>query len=303
MDSVYQSARAFIYRNARPIDLARWQYHFEGGSAQAVLQALSAYQNGDGGFGHALEADCWNPASSPIQAWEATEILHAMGHPAEAQEIVEGLVRYLESGADGDEDGWYNSVSGNRDHPHAPWWEPQDQPAASDNPTACLAGFLLLHAHKGNPGHHKAQGMAKAAGERLLAAQGLGDMHLIACYIRLVEYVQLADETELFSLQAAQEKLQKLVKESIGDDAAAWEGYVCRPSHYALTRESPYYEANRQMAELEAQWMKGRQLPDGSWNIPWGWDDYPEQWALSKNWWKSNVILKNLLFMRGLGQL
>ncbi|MDR1247233.1 MAG: hypothetical protein LBK57_09430 [Clostridiales Family XIII bacterium] len=47
MDRTYQKARAFIYRNARPLDVARWQYHFEGGGKDAVLTALAAYQNED----------------------------------------------------------------------------------------------------------------------------------------------------------------------------------------------------------------------------------------------------------------
>lgn len=63
----YKKARNFIYKNARPIDIARWQYLFENGNRDNVLKALSSYQNKDGGFGHALEPDCWNPNSSPIQ--------------------------------------------------------------------------------------------------------------------------------------------------------------------------------------------------------------------------------------------
>lgn len=73
-----EKAKTFIYRNARPLDLTRWQYHFENGSKQAVLNALSYYQNEDGGFGHALEADSWNPNSSLIQTWTATEILRKL---------------------------------------------------------------------------------------------------------------------------------------------------------------------------------------------------------------------------------
>ena len=43
----FEKARRFIYRNARPVDLARWQYHFENGSKEAVMNALWAYQNPD----------------------------------------------------------------------------------------------------------------------------------------------------------------------------------------------------------------------------------------------------------------
>ena len=33
-------ARNFVYRNARPLELARWKYLFEGGSREEVLTAL-----------------------------------------------------------------------------------------------------------------------------------------------------------------------------------------------------------------------------------------------------------------------
>jgi len=44
----------FIYRNARPQDLARFQYHFENSSKETVPATLAAYQNENGGFGHAI---------------------------------------------------------------------------------------------------------------------------------------------------------------------------------------------------------------------------------------------------------
>ena len=66
MKTTFKKAREFIYRNARPLDLTRFQYHFENGSKEAVMSALAYYQNEDGGFGYALEPDCWNPNSTPI---------------------------------------------------------------------------------------------------------------------------------------------------------------------------------------------------------------------------------------------
>jgi hypothetical protein len=48
--NTFEKARTFIYRNARPLDFARWQYQFENGSKEAVLNALSFYQNEDGGL-------------------------------------------------------------------------------------------------------------------------------------------------------------------------------------------------------------------------------------------------------------
>ncbi|MNR68891.1 hypothetical protein D3C85_1937540 [compost metagenome] len=44
----YKGIRSWVYRNARPLDLARWKYHFENGDPGDVLEALAAYQNEDG---------------------------------------------------------------------------------------------------------------------------------------------------------------------------------------------------------------------------------------------------------------
>ena len=46
-DNAYHRARRFVYKNARPLELAKWQYHFENGSREAVLETLACYQNTD----------------------------------------------------------------------------------------------------------------------------------------------------------------------------------------------------------------------------------------------------------------
>ena len=84
-----EKAREFIYRNARPLDLARWNYLFENGNKENVLRILASYQNEDGGFGHGLEPDCWNPNSSPVQTWVATEIIKEVAFKAIGIQILQ----------------------------------------------------------------------------------------------------------------------------------------------------------------------------------------------------------------------
>ena len=50
----FEKAKDFIYKNARPLDFARWKLLFDNGSKEDVLSALAAYQNADCGFGHAV---------------------------------------------------------------------------------------------------------------------------------------------------------------------------------------------------------------------------------------------------------
>ncbi len=120
------------------MDLARWQYHFENGSKEAVVNALSYYQNEDGGFGHALGPDAWNPNSSPIQTWYATEILREINFTDNSHPVIKGILDYLASGKDFNGRYWYNIIESNDDYPHAPWWDMVTGSTAHDdyNPTA-----------------------------------------------------------------------------------------------------------------------------------------------------------------------
>lgn len=106
----FEKARQFIYQNARPLELARWQVHFENGSREAVLQALQVYQNEDGGFGHGLEPDNWNPNSTPIATWAACSILREINCLDAKNPIIQGILRYLSSGKDFSEEKWWNQV-------------------------------------------------------------------------------------------------------------------------------------------------------------------------------------------------
>ena len=42
---------------------------------------------------------------------------------------------------------------------------------------------------------------------------------------------------------------------------------------------------------------------DGSWPVTWNWDAYPEAWAVSKNWRKADIIIKDLLYLRSFGKI
>lgn len=93
----FQEIRFWMYRNARPIDLAIWQYHFDKGSKEAILSALSAYQNSDNGFGRALDADNWNPNSSPYTTGIAITILDEIKISDTQHPLVKGILAYLDN--------------------------------------------------------------------------------------------------------------------------------------------------------------------------------------------------------------
>ncbi|SEO91501.1 Prenyltransferase and squalene oxidase repeat-containing protein [Amphibacillus marinus] len=301
---IYSKARQFIMRNARPLDLARWHYHFENGSREVVLHALSSYQNEDGGFGNGLEPDYWNPNSTPIQTWAATEILYELAINDRQHPIIEKVLAYLASEEDFNGKYWKNTVNSNNDYPHAPWWHDTASNTLSYNPTACLAGFIIRYAQKNSNQYQHGCKLAGEALTYLCENSPLNDMHLLSCYIRLVEYIEGANATHLFNLTEAKQQLLLGLKATLTQNHAEWaDTYACRPSQFLNSRDSTFYEANKALVEYECDFILKTQLPDGSWKIPWSWADYPQEWAISQNWWKAHAIIENLVFLRNFEHL
>ena len=75
----FDAAVAFIAANARVLDWRRFQRLFQDGPAAPVRDAVAAYRNDDGGFGHALEPDCRAPGSQPAAAAMALRIMDEAG--------------------------------------------------------------------------------------------------------------------------------------------------------------------------------------------------------------------------------
>ena len=117
--SAYKEVRTWIYRNARPLELALWQFCFEGGTREHVMEMLGFYQNEDGGFGNAVEPDCWNTESSPYAVLVVTGMLRRIGFTDSNHPVLRGMLQYLDSGAHVSEDGWNFSIPSNDAYPSA----------------------------------------------------------------------------------------------------------------------------------------------------------------------------------------
>lgn len=146
----FEKAKTFMYRNARPLDLARFQYHFENGSKEAVMNALSYYQNEDGGFAHAVEADCWNPNSIPLHSNTAGNMIREIDFEDAKHPVIQGLLKWYAGGAFFNGKCWAITAESNNDYPHAPWWHTESVSSCHTdyNGTASIAGFIVRYAEK-----------------------------------------------------------------------------------------------------------------------------------------------------------
>lgn len=304
MRDSYQRGRRFVTQHARPIDYARWRFHFEGASSDTVLDILSQYQNSDGGFGHALEADFWNPLSSPMQTWAATEIIQSLNRRDGDHPIIQGILTYLEQTADFDGQIWSRTIATNNAYPHAEWWAYQDQPQAAKtyNPTAALAGFALQFANVGSLLHQRAGRIAAEAFNALLGSSSV-EVHELSCFLRLFHCVVSAHADLGVDMTAVEQALGTHINASITRDTRTWSSdYVCRPSRFIRSRSDRWFSGNEDIVRYECRFLRQTQLDDGSWPVNWTWSSFPNEWPIAREWWKSTIIIENLQFLSNMDE-
>jgi hypothetical protein len=130
------AAERFVLANARLLDRHRVAVLLHGAPIAPVLDALRAYRNPDGGFGHALEPDIRDPASQPASTLHALEVLAGVG--ALDDPMVADAAAWVATIAHPDGSLPFVLPTAAA-HPRAPWMQPSDEPSFL---TFAIAGAL-----------------------------------------------------------------------------------------------------------------------------------------------------------------
>ena len=135
----FSAAAAFVAASGRVLDRRRFQRLFEDGPAAPVRDAVAAYRNDDGGFGHALEPDCRAPGSQPAAVAMALHIMDETD--AWDDDLVRGACDWLAAVAPAEGGAAFveATLAG---WAHAPWWVPEEGHPASLVATGMIAGTL-----------------------------------------------------------------------------------------------------------------------------------------------------------------
>ncbi|MEO3946582.1 hypothetical protein [Gorillibacterium sp. CAU 1737] len=289
---VWRAGKDFLYRSGRLLDRRRYEFHFEGGSKDSVLAALTAYQNEDGGFGSALEPDLRGPDSQPIPTEEALLILDELGgrEPAVLSQIAGFVERSIRPS--GGLPSAFFSVNG---YPHAPWWETKDDTQGALNPTGRLIGLLLKHgAFDGKPWPDWLTQTMDFLWEKT-ASLGKADYH---DWIQVLTFLEHAPDRERAAQELQRLKPLLLASGAIEFDPYA-EGYVhpvlnWAPSPSSLCRS--FFTKEQIDQHLDA--LVKTQQEDGGWNI-----SFPAQSPAAEAEWRSYLTIKQLLILRAYGRL
>ena len=300
----FASARAYLLNEARPLDHALFRYHFEDGTAVAVWQELAAFQNGDGGFGHALEPDVRTPSSSALATGIALRTLAESGAPAE-HPMAQDAVSYLKKTLDRQTLTWRVVPADANDYPHAPWWHDEDGSLSATFdayqviPRAELVAYL--HAFSDLVPEPWLEDVTKAA---VLAVDGLplggggGDDLVYA--LRLAGAEHLSSKNR----QLLRRRLREVAPAAVTRDPARWASYSIPPLKLAPSPDSLVADLFPEVIQENLDYVIDTQTAEGYWEPTWDWGGfYPETWPTARDEWRGELTLHNLLSLHAYGRL
>ncbi len=258
MTHVLASAQTFLWNNARLLERHLFAFLFQGGDPEPVHRALLAYQNQDGGFGNALEPDKRTATSQPIDQEMALRVMDDSRFDAQ---VALQICDFLET-ITTDEGGVPFVLPTVRDAPRAEWWNTElDEPPASINPTASIAG--LLHKHRvHHPWLDRATDYCWKHVEHLQTISG----HDFLCIQLFLEHVSDRERAE----RAFERVSSQLIEGGhIAYDPSA-SGYVFMPLTYASTPQGISRRLfDGETIERHLAALAGKQQADGGWPIAW----------------------------------
>ncbi len=295
----YARARSWLFTYGRKIDQARWLFHFEHGSADAVTEALATYHNADGGFGRALEPDVRRDESSVLATTVALQILREVGAD-DSHPLTQSAIGYLIEQLDRDTLAWMNVPANVDDAPHAPWWDSPEKPTTF---TANPGGEIVDHFH-----HYTslvpAELLAQLTDAAIAFVRPNADdlsMHDLFCCHGLSQISVLPSQMrdELFNL--ARKQFKRLVE----TNPAKWTTYCMRPLQAADSPDSPYMADFEEAVNVNLDYLIDTQQADGCWPPNWTWGDtqHPEAWEQSKRDWQGAIIVGHLRMLYAFDRL
>ncbi len=297
--SQFNKAQEFVLTQGRPLEQALWRFYFEEEPAAGVWQALTKFQNDDGGFGHALEPDLRAPASSALATQTALHILHSVHTPVD-HPLVQGAFRFLIDTFDPQTNVWRFIPPSAGDFPHAPWW---DQTRLSEtfggfliNPRANILGYLLW------ADLPQAEPIVRAiyldVMTRFYETDKAIDNNTVFCYLNLIDHLPTEEKAK------ATDHLLQLAHLSLQTDPNEWHTYCLKPLDLVSGPEGPFYSTFEVLIHAHLDFEIGRQTSRGSWEPTWSWyGNFPETWPEAQKDWEGEITVNMMRKLQRFGRI
>ena len=264
----FKKMQEWVRANARPLELAKWDFLFNNGKKEKIVEEMLKYQNPDGGFGNALEPDLLLPGSSAIASGEAIFTAYKYGVDCSEKWFAK-LLDYFVSTMQNTPSFWEFAPKEVENYPRPPWWGYGPDEKFAPNPCAIVASAMIVYGTE----KHKAIGLkiAQKCFDFLLSEKHCGD-HDSYCLIALVEKLKSVNSPlitdEIIS------SMKRRISENVCYDESQWSGYYPHPHQFADSPSSEWYDCVKDGIDKNLNYLLNNINEDGVWqpNFSWGVD-------------------------------
>lgn len=293
----FEKMNDWMQRNSRPFDRAKWNYLFNYGSKNTIVEEMLKYQNVDGGMGSGFEADVLCPLSAAIPTAEA--IFQAYDYGLDCtSDWFKNILLYFENSVQNTPKYWEDIPKEALDYPHAPWWNYEPNTVFNPNPCACVASAFLRYGTKSQK--ELGEKIAKDSFNLLIGNEFCGD-HDTLCIQALVEQLYYIN-SPLINEEIIK-SLRRRIVENTCFDSSKWNSYYFNPLDFVSSPKSIWYQDIKSGVEETIDFWLDNINEQGVWtpNFSWGIDsDISSQ--VTENW-KGYITVKRAKILLNFGRI
>lgn len=287
----------WMQKHARPYDRAKWNFLFNGGSKEAIVEEMLKYQNPDGGFGNGFEADVLLPLSAAIPTAEAIFQAYDYGLDCSA-EWFQSVLAYFENSVQDIPKYWEDCPKEAMEYPHAPWWNYEPCTVFNPNPCAVVASAMIRY---GTTKQRELGFKIVSDCFALLKSNGFcGDHDSLNILVLIEQLMTMESPLVTEEIIAA---MKRRIAENTCFDSSKWNEYYFQPLEFVSSPESMWYDDVKSGIEDNINFWLDNINEQGVWNpnFSWGIDsDVARQ--VTENW-KGYITVKRAKILKQFGRI
>lgn len=292
----------FILENGRLLEKELYRHFFISNNSHNVLQALSKYQNEDGGFGHGIEPDALIPLSSPFHTTVAIAHLKNFDDQKEALTLIERAIYYLELQYNEKRHGWISLPKEVNQYPHTIWWEfdEKEQMTPIDkhygNPTAEIIAYLVRYK----------QFMRKLNVNDLVnyILEYIENIDLFQSEHELYCFIELYHELDGHLKERLERQISKAIHQLLVYDQEKWKtDYVPTPLSFVKHPLMNYFGIDKTQIEINLDYLVQELTENHKITPSWGENFYKGTFKKSYSDWTVIQTLQALIILKNFNRI
>ena len=252
--------------NARPYDLSKWNYLFNEGSKDAIVEEMLKYQNADGGMGSRFEAYVLCPLSAAIPTAEAIFQAYEYGLDFNS-EWMKRILSYFENTVQDIPKYWEDCPKEAMDYPHAPWWN--YVPCTVFNPNPCAVVVSAFIRYGTDSQHELGYKIAQDCLKSLVSTDFCGDHDTLNIKALVDQLIKIDSPIIIEEVKAA---MRSRILENTCFNTSKNNCYFFTPLDFVSSPDSLWYDTVKHGVEQTLDYWLDNINEQGVWipNFSWG---------------------------------